>query len=99
EQVSQLVAQFSAFADSRDDMNFTARELGTITARTLIVHGDRDEFFPVEMPVATYRGIAEAELWIIPGGGHVPIYDPMVPFTARALDFLGRAQSNRTRLP
>ena len=99
EQVRKLSAQFSAFAHSHDDMAFGARELAAIRARTLVVHGDRDEFFPAEIPFAMYRGIHTSELWIIPGGGHVPIYDPMVPFTARALDFLGRTPTTRATQP
>ena len=58
------------------DMNFTGPYLSTITARTLIVHGDRDDFFPVEIPLQMYRSIPSAALWIIPNGTHVPIYDP-----------------------
>lgn len=87
-QIRQLITQFNAFYQDHDDMNFTADSLSTITARTLIVHGDRDRFFPVEIPVAMYRSIPEAALWIIPGGDHVPIYDSTVPFTATALRFL-----------
>lgn len=71
-QMRELVAQFASFADSRDDMNLTASDLGRIKASTLIVHGDRDEFFPVGIPVAMYAGIAGSELWIVPGGGHSP---------------------------
>jgi len=87
-QLQQLVAQFKAFHDNQDDMSFTARELSIITARTLVVHGDRDRFFPVEIPVSLYRSIPEAALWVIPGGDHVPIYDSAVPFTPTALRFL-----------
>ena len=43
---------------------------------TLIVHGDRDEFFPVNIPVEMYRAVPRSELWIVPGGGHVPIFGP-----------------------
>lgn len=88
EQVQQLIAQFNALAENTDDMHFTEKDLSVITARTLIVHGDRDPFFPVEIPVSIYRSIPDAALWIIPGGDHVPIYDPAVPFTATALRFL-----------
>jgi pimeloyl-ACP methyl ester carboxylesterase len=88
EQTRELEEQFHAFKDSYDDMNFTRPFLSTISARTLIVHGDRDEFFPVEIPLEMYRGIPNAELWIIPGGYHVPIFDPAVPFVARARAFL-----------
>lgn len=89
-QVRELEEQFHAFKDSYDDMNFTAPFLSTITARTLVVHGDRDEFFPVEIPVGMYQAIPKAELWIIPGGRHVPIFAPEVPFVATALRFLAK---------
>lgn len=88
EQIRELQQQFRAFKDSYDDMNFTPPYLGTIAARTLIVHGDRDQFFPVEIPLEMYRAIPQAQLWIIPQGGHVPIFDPMVPFVPIALKFL-----------
>jgi pimeloyl-ACP methyl ester carboxylesterase len=88
EQIRQLVEQFKAFHNNYDDMNFTASHLSTILARTLIVHGDRDRFFPVEIAVSTYRSIPDAALWIIPGRDHVPIYDSTVPFTSTALQFL-----------
>ena len=93
EQVRQLIAQFNALGKDYDDMNFTAQSLSTITARTLVVHGDRDRFFPVEIPVSIYRSIPDAALWIIPGGDHAPIYDPRVPFTSTALRFLNGPDS------
>ena len=49
EQIRALWTQFNRFKDSYDDMNFTEPYLSTITAETLIVHGDRDVFFPVEI--------------------------------------------------
>jgi pimeloyl-ACP methyl ester carboxylesterase len=88
EQIRQLLAQFNALHDNYDDMNFTAQNLSSITARTLVVHGDRDNFFPVEIPMSMYRSIPGAALWIIPGGDHVPIYDAAVPFTPTVLKFL-----------
>jgi pimeloyl-ACP methyl ester carboxylesterase len=53
-------------------MNFTPPYLSTITARTLIVHGDRDRFFPVSIPVEMYRAIPDSYLWVIPNGLHRP---------------------------
>lgn len=88
EQIRELQRQFHSFKDSYDDMNFTPPFLSTVTARTLIVHGDRDRFFPVEIPIEMYRGIPNAELWIIPRGGHVPIFDPGVPFLQTVQPFL-----------
>ena len=88
EQIRELQRQFHGFKDSYDDMNFTRPYLSTVSARTLIVHGDRDQFFPVEIPLEMYRSIPNALLWIIPQGGHVPIFDPLVPFAPTALKFL-----------
>jgi pimeloyl-ACP methyl ester carboxylesterase len=88
EQIRQLIAQFNALHNNHDDMNFDAQRLSTITARTLIVHGDRDRFFPVEIAESMHRSIPDSELWIIPGGEHAPIYESTVPFTSTALRFL-----------
>jgi len=70
EQARALMRQFYGFKDSYEDMNFTPPLLGTIRARTLIVHGDRDQFFPVSIPVEQYESIPDAYLWIVPNGGH-----------------------------
>lgn len=95
QQIRDLQQQFRDFKDSYDDMNFTAPYLSTISARTLIVHGDRDEFFPVEIPVEMYRAIPKAQLWIIPEGDHVPIFHPSVPFAPTALTFLSGGSGAR----
>jgi pimeloyl-ACP methyl ester carboxylesterase len=94
EQIHQLIAQFNALGDNYDDMNFTAQSLSTITAHTLVVHGDRDNFFPIEIPVNIHRSIPNAELWIIPYGDHVPIYDSKVPFISTVLQFLDGSNSS-----
>jgi pimeloyl-ACP methyl ester carboxylesterase len=71
-QVRSLVEQFRALGFSRDDMNLQAADLAKVTARTLIVHGDRDMFFPVTIPVKLYESIKDAALWIVPNGSHSP---------------------------
>ena len=81
-QMRDLMRQFIGFKDSYEDMNLTPPYLATIKARTLIVHGDRDEFFPVEIPVDMYKSIPGSQLWIVPNGDHVPIYG------ARTSEFL-----------
>jgi pimeloyl-ACP methyl ester carboxylesterase len=91
EQIRALQQQFYEFKDSYEDMNFTSPLLSTITAKTFIVHGDRDAFFPVAIPVEMYQSIPNAFLWIVPNGGHVPIFDPAVPFLERAIEFLSGA--------
>ena len=78
-----------AFADDHDDMNFTPSTLSTITASTLIVHGDRDPLYPVEQAVELLRGIPNASLWVVPNGGHGPIFgDQAAPFVRTATAFL-----------
>jgi pimeloyl-ACP methyl ester carboxylesterase len=94
DQIRQLISQFNALHENYDDMNFTPQSLSTITARTLVVHGDRDNFFPVEIAVSIYRSIPDAALWIVPDGDHVPIYDSRVPFVSTALEFLDEAGGN-----
>jgi len=73
EQIRALWAQGNAFKDSYDDMNFTPPYLSTITARTLIVHGDRDPFYPVNIAIEMYTAIPRSYLWVVPNGGHGPI--------------------------
>ena len=70
DQIRALCEQFQGFSSSYDDMNFTPPYLSTITARTLIVHGDRDEFFPVAIPVEMYHAIPNSALWIVPNARH-----------------------------
>lgn len=65
-----------ALCDTYTDMNFTPPLLSTIQTRTLIMHGDRDEFFPLHMPVELYQSLPNAELWIVPGTGHNLFYPP-----------------------
>ncbi|MCC6860274.1 MAG: alpha/beta hydrolase [Bryobacterales bacterium] len=87
-QIRALRSQFNRFKDSYDDMTFTPPHLAAIRARTLIVHGDRDAFFPVSIPVEMYRSIPRSYLWIVPNGSHVPIQDHAREFERLALEFL-----------
>lgn len=70
DQIRSLIEQFRNFKDSYDDMNFTSPYLSTITAKTLIINGDRDALFPVSIPCGIYDSIPNAYLWIIPNGNH-----------------------------
>ena len=91
EQARALARQFHAFKDNYEDMNFTPPYLSTITASTLIVHGDRDPYFPVSIPVEEYEAIPDSYLWIIPNAGHSPPFESeseRAMFTQIVLDFL-----------
>ncbi len=74
DQIRALWRHAAGFADSYDDMNLTPPHLATITARTLIVYGDRDPLYPIEMALEMYRAIPHAALRVVPGGGHGPIF-------------------------
>jgi len=89
EQIRALWKMANAFKDSYDDMNFTPPLLSTIIARTLIVHGDRDPLYPVEMALELYSSIPQSYLWVIPNGGHGPIFGDLAGgFAETALAFL-----------
>ena len=89
DQIRMLFEQMRALKDSHDDMAFTPPLLATITARTLIVHGDRDPLYPVELAMEMYRSIPASALWVVPNGGHGPIFGALAaPFAETALKFL-----------
>jgi pimeloyl-ACP methyl ester carboxylesterase len=88
DQIRALWRYAREFADDRNDMNFTAATLSTITASTLIVHGDRDPLYPVEQAIELFRGIPDASLWVVPNGGHGPIFGKEAePFVRTATAF------------
>jgi len=89
DQIRLLYDMTRAFATSYDDHALTPPQLGTISARTLIVHGDRDPYYPIEMAIELFRAIPHAALWIVPYGAHGPIFGAMAaPFVATSLAHL-----------
>ncbi|MDQ7816911.1 MAG: alpha/beta hydrolase [Melioribacteraceae bacterium] len=88
EQIKWLQNQLVNFKDSYNDVNFTPPYLSLISAKTLIVHGDRDPLFPVDIAFDIYKAIPNSYLWIIPNGAHIPIYKYPEIFTQWSLDFL-----------
>jgi pimeloyl-ACP methyl ester carboxylesterase len=88
-QIQKLFAQARSFADAYDDVNFTPPYLATITAETLIVFGDRDPFYPVSLAVELHEAIPRSYLWVVPNGGHGPVFgDAAARFAETALAFL-----------
>jgi pimeloyl-ACP methyl ester carboxylesterase len=89
-QIAALWAMSRRFGDDPSDMSFPPERLRSITAQTLIVSGDRDPFYPVELAVELYRGIPRASLWVVPGGMHSPIFvSERAAFVREAMTFLG----------
>jgi pimeloyl-ACP methyl ester carboxylesterase len=88
-QIQALLAHARALADSYDDVNFTPSLLSTIGARTLIVFGDSDPFYPVSLAFELHAAMPRARLWVVPGGGHGPVFGEHAPrFVETALAFL-----------
>jgi pimeloyl-ACP methyl ester carboxylesterase len=88
-QIRQLFAMVHTFADTYDDVNFTPPYLSTITADTLIVFGDRDPLYPVSLAFDLHRSIPRSYLWVVPNGGHGPVFgEAAAQFSSTALAFL-----------
>lgn len=88
-QLDALLAHARALADSDDDVGFTPPSLGRIAAETLIVFGDRDPFYPVSLAFELRAAIPRSYLWVVPNGGHAPVFAGNAPaFAETALSFL-----------
>ena len=91
DQIIKLWNQARAFKDDTTDMAFDSSDLGGIRAKTLIVHGDRDPLFLVDIPVSMFNAIPDAGLWIIPDGEHIPVFgDFMEIFFKKVSEFFNR---------
>ncbi|HEY2510849.1 MAG TPA: alpha/beta hydrolase [Polyangiaceae bacterium] len=91
DQIRALWALPARLAASTDDLDFTPERLVAIEARTLVVSGDRDPLYPVELALELHRGIPRSALFVLPGEGHGPIYGAWrETFAKTALDFLTR---------
>jgi pimeloyl-ACP methyl ester carboxylesterase len=89
EQIRALVRQTRGFASNQTDVNFTPSRLSAITAETLIVFGDRDFLYPVGIAFELHAAIPRSFLWVVPNGGHGPIFGDHAPaFVATATAFL-----------
>lgn len=76
ERALQLTRQAWNFRTQYGDHAFTPDLLATISARTLIIHGDDDAYVPISHPLEMFRSIPRARLWVVPNGGHHPYGDP-----------------------
>ena len=77
-----------AFDRFTQSPGYTVEDLGKITAPTLILTGDRDEFCSVEEGVACYRMLQQGELGVLPNHGH--FISPSVVLVT--IEFLERHQ-------
>jgi pimeloyl-ACP methyl ester carboxylesterase len=87
-QLEMLFAQVKRFAEGSDP-DFSQDDLGRITADTLIVFGDRDPLYPVSLAAELHAAIPRSWLWVVPNGGHGPVFGRAAPlFVEIALTFL-----------
>ena len=86
-QILKLVRQFNALSENMNDVNFDQHSLSKIQAHTLIVHGEKDVFFPTDIARNLNHSIPNSELWLIPDGEHVPIFDHLQTFIQRVQAF------------
>ena len=71
-------------------LNYTDEDFSKISAATLIMIGDRDQFIPVEHAVEMYRLIPNAELAVVPNGDHALPRTKVDVFADTVMDFLKR---------
>jgi len=88
EQIRQIRKYMVDLKDSYDDVNFTKPLLSTIQAKTLIILGDRDPYYPVKMATTLYESIPDSYLWIVPKAGHALTMYEIKLVKPVALDFL-----------
>ena len=87
-QIDALLVQTRAFADAEDPC-FTREDLASVAAETLIVFGDRDPLYPVSIATTMHEAMRRSWLWVVPNGGHGPIFGVMSPwFRKVAFEFL-----------
>lgn len=88
-QLDRLFDYTHAMGNTYDDVNFTPPLLSTISAETLIVFGDRDFLYPVSMATDLRNAIPRSYLWVVPNGGHGPVFGSDAPrFVETSLAFL-----------
>ena len=86
-QVRSLLDAMHGVADDYEDMSFTSERLSQIRARTLLVRGDRDPFYPLEVAIDLYQAIPNAALWVVPFQGHFPLWPEWGGSAEAARDF------------
>ncbi len=99
-------ALIRAWADSwREHGDITldlANELTNVKCPTLVIQGELDEHATPQQSIDIAEGIPEANLWLIPGIGHMPPQDMPDVFNEKVLNFLSKKYcfyEYRSRIP
>jgi pimeloyl-ACP methyl ester carboxylesterase len=73
-----------------NELPFAPNDLNAIACPTCIMHGDRDVFFPIHVPITMYQAIPNAELCILPNCDHGLPHERPTLFVTALLGFLSR---------
>lgn len=94
--ISALFEDINYMADqipvSLENAPLNERTLANITAPVLLIWGDRDFYFPLDVAVELFKLLPNAKLWVIPDQGHTPIWTFMGGDGMAERDFPGRAK-------
>ena len=63
-------------------------ELRGVKCPTFVIQGEKDEHATPKHAEDIAHGISDAELWIIPGVGHMPPHEVPDEFNQRVIQFL-----------
>ena len=86
-QIRAMFEQWRLQAEFNGDFDISPERLSTITAKTMLLWGERDTLFPVELALEMYRAIPNASLWVVPGQGHTPLREIRDVFAPTVLRF------------
>lgn len=68
--ISQMRPLLDLLPQVMDDYKVHPPDLSAIRSKTLLVFGDRDELYPLSVPMEMYAALANACLWIVPNAHH-----------------------------
>ncbi len=86
-QVRSLLNAMHGVTDDYEDLSFTSERLSQIRARTLLVWGDRDPFYPIDVAIELHQAIPNAAIWVVPFQGHFPLWPEWGGSVEAARDF------------
>src|SRR5687767_740148 len=95
-----LARQFWQMRNQYGDPLFTPDILSTIKANWLVVQGDDEPIFPLQIALEMHQYIPNSRLWIVPNGGHLPhlIADNQSEFLRVSLEFLNGKWDKKDQL-
>jgi pimeloyl-ACP methyl ester carboxylesterase len=68
------------------------KELESITAHSLLIWGRQDRLVPPQLAENLHRSIRGSRLHILPGAGHIVMYDQAEAFNSLVLEFLSETK-------